>query len=262
MDKPNSRDVSGASEQPSAQVSLRLVVASSEKTEPGGDDSAYHSPIEKLLQGVAIREVGAIANPNVTAEVLEFVLNTHSTPALVVDRNLRIMFSNTAAETALTQGGCLKRHGRDLVVQSEKARKFADFVDAAGRGCPVKRSLILEGGPGRPAMAVWFRPIDPALQTSSPLWSRGLISISLRLLSRPPVLTSALLRMHYGLTSRQSEVVSRLALGASLVEIGVAMGVEITTLRSHLSKAFQKTSTRGQSELIALVLSLASPVQE
>jgi DNA-binding CsgD family transcriptional regulator len=244
-----------------ATVQRPTVVPAAHADHAAVDTSAV-SPVKLLLRTSIARETEPVAAPNVTADVLAFLLRIHSAPSLVVDRNLRIIFANPAAETALKQGGSLRRQGHDLVVQSERARLFADHVDAAGRGCPVKRSMILEGGLGRPDMAVWFRPVDPVLQTTSPLWSRGLISISLRVLSRPPVIASALLRQHYGLTMRQAEVASRLALGASLSTIEAEMGIKIATLRSHLSKAFHKTRTRGQPELIALVLSLTSPVIE
>jgi DNA-binding CsgD family transcriptional regulator len=225
-------------------------------------EHATRSPITLLLQGIVAGEIEPAASSYVSADVLAFLLNIQSAPSLIVDRDLRIVFANAAAETALKQGGSLRREGHDLVVQSEQARTFAACVNAAGRGCPIKRSLILEGGAGCQDLAVWFRPIDASLQTCSPLWGHGLISISVRMLSRPPVLSSALLRQHYGLTVRQAEVASRLALGASLSQIEADMGIKITTLRSHLSKAFQKTRTRGQPELIALVLSLTSPVLE
>jgi DNA-binding CsgD family transcriptional regulator len=218
------------------------------------------SPVKLLLRTVIARETEPVAAPHVTADVLAFLLNIQSAPSLVVDRNLRIIFANPAAETALKQGGSLRRQGHDLVVQSAQARPFADHVDAAGRGSRVKHAMILEGGPGRPDMAVWFRPIDPGLQTTSPLWSRGLISISIRMLSRPPVIARALLREHYKLTVREAEVASRLALVGSLAKLESDLGIKITTLRSHLSKIFRKTRTEGQAELVALVLSLTAPV--
>jgi DNA-binding CsgD family transcriptional regulator len=220
------------------------------------------SHVQSLRERITANEIQPDATDFVSADVLAFVLNIQRAPTLIVDRKLQIIFANTAAETALRQGGSLRREGRRLAVQSEQARKFIDCVDAAGRGGPDKCSLILEGDGNRPAIAVWFRPVAPSLQTSSPLWSQGLIAVSMRVLSRPPVLASALLRQHFGLTTRQTEVVTRLALGASLSQIEASMGVKITTLRSHLSKAFQKTGTHGQSELISLVLSLVSPVQE
>jgi DNA-binding CsgD family transcriptional regulator len=240
----------------------QLPIKPAARTHAAPGEHATTSPFKALLQTIVAREAEPAATPYVTADVLAFLLDIQSAPSLIVDRKLRIIFANVAAETALRQGGSLRRQGHDLIVHSAQARTFAACVNAAGRGCPLKRSLILEGGAGRQDLAVWFRPIDASLQTSSRLWGHGLISISVRVLSRPPVLSSALLRQHYGLTVRQAEVASRLALGASLNTIENEMGIKITTLRSHLSKAFQKTHTRGQSELIALVLSLTSPVLE
>jgi DNA-binding CsgD family transcriptional regulator len=215
-----------------------------------------------LLSNVAHREAETSGCPPMSADVLAFVLNIQSAPTLIIDRHLRILFANTAAENALRQGGTLKRQGQDLVLHTGAARRFAEFVNAASRGCPLRRSLILDGHPGSHDVAVWFRPVDQSLQSSSVLWSQGLVVVSVQFLSRPPAVATALLRQHYKLTMRQAEVASRLAHGATLAKLEVDMGITIATLRSHLSRIFEKTRTECQSELVSLVLSLRSPVIE
>jgi DNA-binding CsgD family transcriptional regulator len=262
MDKPSPFDKQADRVPSPAAMMQRLTVVPVVPPDHPGADRATVSPVKLLLRTAIARESEPAAAPHLTADVLMFLLNAQSLPSLIVDRNLRIIFANPAAEGVLRQGGSLRRHGQDLVVQIEQSPAFVNHVNAAGRGCLVKRAMILEGGDGRPDVAVWFRPIDPALQTSSPLWSRGLISISVRILARPPVIAYALLRQHYKLTMREAQVASRLALVGSLAKLESDMNIKITTLRSHLSKIFLKTRTEGQAELVALVLSLSSPVIE
>lgn len=246
-------DKHGRGAPPSGVAPVCLAVA-------GGKQSAVMQ-IDAMLTDIVARErapAGALA---VTSSVFAFILDMLSTPVLVVDRHLRIVFANAAAATELTRGGVLGRCGDQLIVASAQAAAFADYVSAAGRGCPIKRSLILPGAASS-AVAVWFRPVDATLQTSALLWSRGLVAVTFRPLRRHPVLSKALLCRHFGLTSKEAEVLAHLAFGASIRDVAKHMGVKLSTVRSHLSKCFQKTGTHRQPDLVSLALSLTSPVQE
>jgi len=68
------------------------------------------------------------------------------------------------------------------------------------------------------------------------------------------------LRAMYGLTAAEATVVLALARGATLKEIAVEIRRGVETVRVHVKRAFEKTGVRRQSELVALVRSLASPV--
>lgn len=62
------------------------------------------------------------------------------------------------------------------------------------------------------------------------------------------------LRVAFGLTQREAEVASRLCMGRILSEIAVELGIAPDSVRQHLKAAFSKTHTRGQSELVSLLL--------
>ena len=68
----------------------------------------------------------------------------------------------------------------------------------------------------------------------------------------PP--SPATLRRLYGFTRTESRVVSKLASGSSPRQIAVALGMAERTARVHLTHAFNKTRTRGQVDLLRLVL--------
>jgi len=70
------------------------------------------------------------------------------------------------------------------------------------------------------------------------------------------------LRSAFGLTSAESELVAGLVDGASLEQAAAERGVSLNTVRSQLKQVFQKTGTRRQSEVVSLVLTGLSSVQE
>ena len=65
-----------------------------------------------------------------------------------------------------------------------------------------------------------------------------------------------ILRRHYGLSRKQSELTMLLAGGIALGKCADAMGIAERTARRHLEAIFAKTGVRRQADLIRLVLSL------
>jgi DNA-binding CsgD family transcriptional regulator len=58
----------------------------------------------------------------------------------------------------------------------------------------------------------------------------------------------------YDLTPRESRIAGLLVQGRSLDEAAGELGITVATARSHLKRVFQKTQTRGQSDLVRLLL--------
>lgn len=66
--------------------------------------------------------------------------------------------------------------------------------------------------------------------------------------------SSAVLESMYDLTHSEAELVRTLASGVSLDQAAQARGVSLNTARSHLKRAFSKTGTTRQAELLRLVV--------
>ena len=62
------------------------------------------------------------------------------------------------------------------------------------------------------------------------------------------------LRAAFGLTQREAEVAACLCTGRILVEVATDLGIAPDSVRQHLKAVFSKTHTRGQSELVSLLL--------
>jgi DNA-binding CsgD family transcriptional regulator len=77
-----------------------------------------------------------------------------------------------------------------------------------------------------------------------------------------PVSAAESLRRLYDLTAAEAQIVERLADGNSLEAAAAARGVSIHTARSHLKRAFAKTDTQRQGELVRLVLTGVTSIRE
>lgn len=62
------------------------------------------------------------------------------------------------------------------------------------------------------------------------------------------------LQREIGLTHMEARVTARLAAGLSPQEIARALGIRVSTVRSHLKAAYAKSGTSGQADLIRFVL--------
>ena len=62
-----------------------------------------------------------------------------------------------------------------------------------------------------------------------------------------------------GLTPAEWRIVAKLTSGASIADAAIALGITISTARTHLSRVFAKTGTSRQGELVALVTRISSP---
>lgn len=66
----------------------------------------------------------------------------------------------------------------------------------------------------------------------------------------------AVIRELFGLTAREAHIAALLVDGFNLTEIAERLGLGIGTTRNHLKKVFEKSGTRRQGELIALLAKL------
>jgi len=62
------------------------------------------------------------------------------------------------------------------------------------------------------------------------------------------------LQRRLGLTHMEARVTARLADGLNIKDIAGALGIRVSTVRSHLKSAYAKTGCHGQTDLIRLVL--------
>jgi DNA-binding CsgD family transcriptional regulator len=81
-----------------------------------------------------------------------------------------------------------------------------------------------------------------------------------RLLAEPSV-HDPLLCALYGLTRAEARIAHALLDADRLADVAENLGVTLSTVRTHLQRAFEKTDTRRQSELIRLLVAHRLPVE-
>lgn len=223
--------------------------------------AAPRDQVAGLLSAVLTRERTGEPSPPLTSDMLSAMLDESSTPLLVIDRDLGIKFANSSARLDLVSGEIFIQRDDRLHLGGSDAEAFTRTVGAACRGCPRLATMVVSGANGDRA-AVWMRPFAASLQTSSPLWSKGLVRVRFRVLGRGLGPAAAMLHTHFNLTMAEIAVLSALVGGASIDEIAVLRGKAHDTIAGQIKSCMKKTQTRRQSHLVALALALMSPVLE
>jgi DNA-binding CsgD family transcriptional regulator len=77
----------------------------------------------------------------------------------------------------------------------------------------------------------------------------------------PPAAPSEALAAFFDLTKAEARVFERIAAGETQSGIARMLGVELSTVKTHLLRIFAKTGTRRQADLVKLGASLALPVK-
>ncbi|HEY8156050.1 MAG TPA: helix-turn-helix transcriptional regulator [Myxococcota bacterium] len=113
---------------------------------------------------------------------------------------------------------------------------------------------------GRRAFALMVAPLLDA-----PPGSAAGDAVSVAFLADPEtghISTTDVLEQLYSLTPAEAELVQLLAQGRSLEQVATARSVTMNTVRSQLKQVFTKTDTKRQGELVRLVLTGVSSIQD
>jgi len=152
--------------------------------------------------------------------------------------NNRLAPLNRAANTAFTETV------RQMLANKDTAAKSMAFPASDGKGL-IASILPLNQGKRRNWMASWAARI--AVFVHSPELA-------------PQMPGEAFARL-YGLTGGELRVLLNMVPGLSVKETAHLLGLQENTVKTHLKRAFQKTGTSKQSELIGLLLASTPPVK-
>lgn len=180
---------------------------------------------------------------------------------MLLDSHGRPVLTNRSAERILAMEDAL-RIGPERIhaVDREDDVKLGALLDdllmrwdddapRAGGALPLSR-----GPDRRPLQVILGRVLTPPGATRVRGAVVSVILVDPDAARVPPVAELATL---YGLTSAEAELVQLIAEGGSLEEASRRRGVTMNTSRSQLKRAFEKTGTSRQSELVKLVLGIA-----
>ena len=180
---------------------------------------------------------------------------------VAVDPNGRVIWSNPAAELLLAASGSAVslRQGRLMLERAQQTRRLAEAVQRASHEDPLMR----RGGDMAASNSETGRMVVLSVVPAENLFVQGLPAlrgayIAIQDLSQrlAPGFEERI-RDVFALTPCEAQLAGALAAGQSLGETAMQRGITISTARSQLAQVFRKTGTMQQSQLVALLLSIA-----
>jgi DNA-binding CsgD family transcriptional regulator len=199
---------------------------------------------------------------NLATRLYRQVLDTLSVAAFVVGPGRRLVFTNAAGDTLLSEGDKLHAvggvlHGRRL---SCHASALDDAVDAALNGigalgtAGIGVPLIGEDGD---RAAAYVLPLNRKNKPSDLGSDNCAIFVARRGEHHP--LATEMLRSMFGLTVSEARVALMIAKGENPQMISAALGIKVNTVRTHLKHCFAKIDAPDQIAMAGCINAVLPP---
>jgi DNA-binding CsgD family transcriptional regulator len=198
-----------------------------------------------------------------TATTFSDVIDGVSAGVVLVDDAATIVHANASADTMLKAGNPISdKNGRLATSSSITSDVLAEAISQAAESDTSleRRSINIPArhGDGTPT-AIQVMPLQRRASASA-LEPRAAAAVFVAKSADPPRLPGDALSLLYKLTPAEVKVFELIAEGRTPAEIADLLALKLATVRTHLSRVFEKTGCGRQSELIALVSRLTLPV--
>jgi DNA-binding CsgD family transcriptional regulator/PAS domain-containing protein len=199
-------------------------------------------------------EINALLEAStITLNALDSLFDRLNAPVFVADHNGRLLHSNQAAERLLL-GGVIRTLADGKTLCSALLKRAVSSV-ASGRS-QTRHELVIEQS-STDAESWTFHVIG--------LYERDRVSqVELVAIVGTPITNAdtQLLRplaRTKGLTESETSVLAYLLLGNSTHDIAALLGIERSTVRTHLLHLYDKLEVHGRAQLIAKIHSMIPP---
>ena len=219
-----------------------------------GDGSDITAPEAKMLRALAphlqraVHLAWRLGEEKLHAAALESAVCNADMAALTCDPELNLHWASAAALTYLANGPQLMRaDGKLRAANMVQAQALRSAVRGAAEG---REEAVMLGTWGSDPLQIRAVPVS---------FSTGISGATrvLLLLSSPeaaPVLSADRLAFVLGLTPAEAGLVASLATGRTVAQHAAARNIAFDTARLHLKRAFAKTNTHRQADLVRLAL--------
>lgn len=194
-------------------------------------------------------------------QVVEAALDQLTFGVVIADAAGRALIVNRAAEEMATagdglllRGGCLTAHLAEEATALGRAVAGA-AQPAARRNGGIGDSLLVSRPSGRRPFAVLIAPLSAHLALASEHQAPAALILITDLERQPTVLGRRLIEL-FGLTPAEACLAAALVAGKRLENIAAERCVRMPTLRTQLRAILDKTGTRGQADLMRVLLGL------
>jgi DNA-binding CsgD family transcriptional regulator len=192
------------------------------------------------------------------------ILDGLSAGIFVVDSTGRILHANAAGHCILTVGDILRSADGRLVAHNPQgdqilhsAFRAAEHGDAAIGTMAIALPLVAYDGERYVAHLL---PLTSGERRRTGIATAATAALfvhkaAMETPSRPEAIARA-----YGLTPTELRVLLALVEVGGGPEVAEALGISVTTVRTHLSRLFQKTGVKHQTDLVRLVAGFSNPL--
>jgi DNA-binding CsgD family transcriptional regulator len=185
------------------------------------------------------------------------LLQRLGTAAILVDRDGKVVGVNEAAEDCLGNG--LHIRNRRLIAADPAAqRALAQLIDGSRDGCNAHAGasdqVVVARRNARPLI---LRTIRLDGGADSPFHPARAIVVVLDA-GRVSLPTQSQLESAFGLSCGEARLALLLAAGQMLENAASLCGISYETARKRIKIVFEKTDTRRQSELVALIIRIGA----
>ena len=190
------------------------------------------------------------------AESLAATLDRLSLGVGIVGEGARILHANAAARDMMQGGGPIRSdRGRLVAARAEQGALLRQAIDMAAED----EAQLGATGLGVPLLDAQG---ETAIAHVLPLARRDRrqrlvpqATAAVFIARRGALAATGLdgFGSAFGLSRAERRLLERLVAGDTLVEAALALGVAITTVKTHLARLFAKTQTARQAELLSLV---------
>jgi DNA-binding CsgD family transcriptional regulator/PAS domain-containing protein len=196
---------------------------------------------------------------------LEETVDALSTGVVLTERQGRIAYMNGSAERLLKAGNALRVSNGCLTAARPRARDalskaLASSVEGKAPTKTGRYAVALPDDEGSGLIASvlplqWRESRNPL----SPL--PGAAAVIVQDPADPPPLPDDAFAELYGLTLAERRVLRAVAQGLGPQDAADALGVSLTTIRTHLQNLFAKTGTTRQADLVRRLMTATPPVK-
>ncbi len=227
------------------------------------EDIAAHRLLVPHLE-TALRVSQRLAAADLSTRSAETALDQLGVGVVLVDAAATVLLANRIADSLLAARDGLRLGADDLGAGDPPAlRTLHRMIAACGRngesriGGSPGGSVDLPRGGGRSSLRVLVAPVRWPSPDFDPGWALAVPPVALLLVSdleQQRLRRRNHLRQRFDLTPTEADVVLELVRGDGRQAAARRLGIALPTLATHLQRAFDKTDTRRQAELVNLIL--------
>jgi DNA-binding NarL/FixJ family response regulator len=180
----------------------------------------------------------------------------------LVDAAGRTVFANVPADLLLSAGKLLRSGPAGLAATDSAANRALQLAIGSSRGADAFDSAgtaILLGSAANERWLAHVLPLTSGLRQESGARHSAVAAVFVRRASLDipsPLETVARL---YKLTGSEVRVLHAIVDTGGVPDIAAALGISESTVRTHLKRLFEKTSTHRQVDLVKLIAAHATP---